>query len=217
MTSCLACSLCPLVSTTHSHLTGDFPENCKRPAFCGAARGRVVSGSPLQQPVQFPAPGFSGPESFFLGNRDAVWGDRFERRAAFKGSGRASGVAATTRRASQRWVAPIPRGSRPSRAALTRAGERKASEIVMVTLRGLPLLRVPRRRSWKRAAHQSLRLVDVPFRSSVLEILATLRAAAFGAAQCRLNDDACDKQHVAYQWPRPVDTRADARFNFGIK
>ncbi len=38
---------------------------------------------------------------------------------------------------SQRRATPIPRGSRPSMAALTRSGARKAREIVMLTLRTL--------------------------------------------------------------------------------
>ena len=52
--------------------------------------------------------------------------------------GRVCGAGGTIRRAVRRVCAtPMPCGRRPSMAALTRSGARKASEIVMLTLRAL--------------------------------------------------------------------------------
>jgi hypothetical protein len=84
---------------------------------------------------------FSTLEIRFPGNGDAVGAS-----AAIAPKARASGAGGTIRQAGrQGGLLPCHAGSRPSIAALTRSGARKASEIVMLTLRTLQPSRVAMR------------------------------------------------------------------------
>ena len=79
-----------------------------------------------------------GAKSRFLGNRDragAETGSKSRlRRVETKNAVLARPLGGQF---AEFWVIPIPRGSRPSIAALTRSGARKAREIVMLTFRTL--------------------------------------------------------------------------------
>ena len=131
-------SLATASATTHSLLTRDFPDSRKSPAFCGAVRGRFVStwrasrcGRALRTRNLWPRISFSWEtETGSLETGSTERGVQRSRPNVWCWRDHSAGM-------SQRRVASTPRGRRPSRAALTRAGDRNASEIVMLTLRGL--------------------------------------------------------------------------------
>ena len=126
-------------SRLHHSLSSNqrFPGSLQKPRIVrGCARPRRLciarssAGAAFQTRNLWPGKSFSWETETAVaetGSEDAA--QRF-RPSAWCCRGHSAGM-------SQRRVTPIPRGSRPSRAALTRAGERKASEIVIVTFRGL--------------------------------------------------------------------------------
>ena len=123
--------------TTQSHVCGNFPAAGEKPPDGGVLRERLVSiTSDLDLEASLGAL-FSGLEFPFPGNGDCGTRDRFDYRAPavvrpsiWRCRDHSAGM-------SQRRATPIPRGSRPSMAALTRSGARNASEIVILTFRAL--------------------------------------------------------------------------------
>jgi hypothetical protein len=92
----------PAGPTTHSLPIRDFPDGCKTGAFCGAARGRVVSACRPDQQAQSSRPGISNPESLFPGKQRRRLRRPVRRRAVFRDLGQVPGAAGTIRRACHR-------------------------------------------------------------------------------------------------------------------
>jgi hypothetical protein len=156
MTGWWVASLCPITSTIQSFRTTDFQADSKRAVSVGIFAGIVplfrslvtlaVSqadfGLPSLHPkIPFPAAGFRRPIPFGGPGILGVSGGkkrRFEPGRNYCGfNPSASNCRLHSAGASRNRSTPMPRGSLPSTAALTRSGARKASEMVMLTRRTL--------------------------------------------------------------------------------
>jgi hypothetical protein len=153
MTGWWVASLCPTASTIQSIQTAGFQAGLKEAVFGEISAGIVLAfrslvtvtvsradfGLPSPHPkIPFPAEELDGRNRLGIGEPWEAkpgldyWG--------FNPS--ASNCRPHSDGASRKRSTPMPRGNRPSTAALTRSGARKASEIVMLTWRTLHFCRV---------------------------------------------------------------------------
>jgi hypothetical protein len=94
----------------------------------------------LHPKIPFPAAGLRRPISLGRPGRSGIWGEKtpFETVRNYCGfNPSAPNCWSHSVGASRNRSTPMPRGNRPSTAALTRSGARKASEMVMLTWRTL--------------------------------------------------------------------------------
>ena len=147
----------PITSTIQSPRTADFQAGSKRavsvgifagivplfrsPVTLAVSQGRFLASRLCIQKFRSPRQGVDGQCRSATGNFLSLGGQkRVVSRPARSYRGfnpRASNCRLHSAGASRNRSTPMPRGSRPSTAARTRSGARKASEMVMLTWRAL--------------------------------------------------------------------------------